>query len=77
MKKKNMSQNQWSVVVGGVLYKYSAECAMKLKRFSSVTNHTTFDYICKYSNIDEANNEYISYRPVFDYIEYSNVSLQP
>ena len=90
--KKNMSQNQWLVVVCGVLYKYSAECAMKLKRFSSVTtgllclqfsyivlnlNHTAFDYIRKYSNIDEANNEYVSYRPVFDYIEYSNVSLHP
>ena len=35
--KKKMSQNQWSAVVGGVLYKYSAECAMKPKRFASVT----------------------------------------
>ena len=75
--------------VGGVIYKYSA---MKLKRFASVTkgllclqfnyvefslNHTAFDYIRKYSVLDEANNEYVSYRPVFGYIEYSNVSLQP
>ena len=30
---KNMSQNQWSAVVGGVLYKYCAECATKPKRW--------------------------------------------
>ena len=34
------------------------------------------DYIREYSNMGEANNEYDSDRLVFDYIEYSNVSLQ-
>ena len=36
-------------------------------------NHTALDYIRKYSILDEANNEYVSYRLVFGYIEYSNV----
>ena len=40
-------------------------------------NHTDLDYIRKYSVLNEAKNEYVLDRPVFGYIEYSNVSLQP
>ena len=43
--KQNMSQNQWSAVVCGVLYKYSAECAMKLKKFASLTKVC---YVCMF-----------------------------
>ena len=35
------------------------------------------DYIRKYSVLGEANNEYISDRPVFGYIEYLNVTQVP
>ena len=39
-------------------------------------HYADFIHIRKYSVRNDANNEYVSQEAVFDYTEYSNVSLQ-